>query len=116
MGRWTNYEEVRLRPGLSGSNLRPSINHASPAINTDPQDTDRLPEGIQRTGYDDQTARYQFRDRDGNTYLGPPHEEYGALTLVGRGSRAPSPKAIISDRPGAFASGGCTRSVAMQRG
>ncbi|KAJ7880747.1 hypothetical protein B0H14DRAFT_3129257 [Mycena olivaceomarginata] len=68
MGRWTNYEEVRLRPGLSLSSSQvptsdpPSTTNASPAINTDPQDTDRLPEGIQRTGYDDQTARYQFRD------------------------------------------------------
>ncbi|KAJ7726901.1 hypothetical protein B0H16DRAFT_1591684 [Mycena metata] len=59
------------------------------------EDSFRLPEGIKRIGYDADTARYTFCDREGNTYLGPPHEEYGSLTLVDNS---------IHDRPHAFAS------------
>ncbi|KAF8211737.1 hypothetical protein K438DRAFT_1807817 [Mycena galopus ATCC 62051] len=74
MGRWTEHQE----------------------------DSNRLPEGMKRIGYDDQTARYKFCDRDGNIYLGPPHEEYGSLTLVGSTSHPPTPPP--NDRPGVFAS------------
>ncbi|KAJ7928986.1 hypothetical protein B0H13DRAFT_1596805, partial [Mycena leptocephala] len=56
----------------------------------------RLPEGMKRIGYDADTARYTFCDRDGNTYIGPPHEEYGVLAPVPSGTH---------DRPQAFASG-----------
>ncbi|KAJ7851988.1 hypothetical protein B0H13DRAFT_2207009 [Mycena leptocephala] len=73
MGRWTQYNE----------------------------DSTRLPEGMKRIGYDADTARYKFCDREGNTYLGPPHEDYGLLTLVEKASRPPS---SIDDRPQAFAS------------
>ncbi|KAJ7248159.1 hypothetical protein B0H12DRAFT_1053226 [Mycena haematopus] len=73
MGRWTQHEE----------------------------DAARLPEGVKRIGYDADTARYKFCDRDGNLYLGPPHEDYGSLTLVGKTSRPPS---YSDDRPQAFAS------------
>ncbi|KAJ7172981.1 hypothetical protein C8R43DRAFT_914988, partial [Mycena crocata] len=52
MGRWTQYDE----------------------------DSSRLPEGMERIGYDADTARYTFRDREGNIYLCPAHEEYGLLT------------------------------------
>ncbi|KAJ7177838.1 hypothetical protein C8R46DRAFT_1075084 [Mycena filopes] len=61
------------------------------------EDSNRLPEGIKRIGYDADTARYTFCDREGNTYLGPPHEEYGTLTPVDPSGSA--------DRPSAFASG-----------
>ncbi|KAJ7481775.1 hypothetical protein FB451DRAFT_1170923 [Mycena latifolia] len=67
------------------------------------EDSTRLPEGMKRTGYDADTARYTFCDREGNTYLGPPHEEYGSLTLVGKSKRRPS--SSMDDRPQAFASG-----------
>ncbi|KAJ7662134.1 hypothetical protein DFH06DRAFT_1191610 [Mycena polygramma] len=73
MGRWTQFDE----------------------------DSTRLPEGVKRTGYDQDTARYTFCDQEGNIYLGPPHEEYGSLTLVGKSSRPPSSH---DDRPFAFAS------------
>ncbi|KAJ6588582.1 hypothetical protein B0H19DRAFT_1100175 [Mycena capillaripes] len=73
MGRWTQYNE----------------------------DSTRLPEGFKRIGYDADTARYTFCDREGNTYLGPAHEEYGLLTLVKKGSR---PASSTDDRPHAFAS------------
>ncbi|KAJ6591229.1 hypothetical protein DFH09DRAFT_1139058 [Mycena vulgaris] len=74
MGRWTQFDE----------------------------DSTRLPEGMKRIGYDADTARYTFCDREGNTYLGPPHEEYGHLTLVGKSSRPPSSR--NDSRPQAFAS------------
>ncbi|KAJ7173096.1 hypothetical protein C8R43DRAFT_915108 [Mycena crocata] len=73
MGRWTQYEE----------------------------DSERLPEGVKRIGYDADTARYSFRDREGNIYLGPAHQEYGSLTLVGKSGR---PSSSTEDRPEAFAS------------
>ncbi|KAF7342103.1 hypothetical protein MVEN_01797600 [Mycena venus] len=73
MGRWTQHEE----------------------------DATRLPEGVKRIGYDADTARYKFCDREGNHYLGPPHEDYGSLTLVGKTSRRTS---FTDDRPHAFAS------------
>ncbi|KAJ6516482.1 hypothetical protein C8R45DRAFT_960250 [Mycena sanguinolenta] len=66
MGRWTEHEE----------------------------DSSRLPEGIRRIGYDDQTARYRFCDVDGNIYVGPAHEEYGKLTPVDD---------LPNERPHAFA-------------
>ncbi|KAJ7481776.1 hypothetical protein FB451DRAFT_1237130 [Mycena latifolia] len=68
MGRWTQFDE----------------------------DSTRLPEGMKRIGYDADTARYTFRDREGNTYLGPPNEQYGFLTVVG-------PSSFMKDRPQAFA-------------
>ncbi|KAJ7121007.1 hypothetical protein C8R44DRAFT_787189 [Mycena epipterygia] len=73
MGRWTQFDE----------------------------DVYRLPEGMKRTAYDADTARYTFCDREGNIYIGPAHEEYGSLTLVGKTSRPPS---SYNDRPHAFAS------------
>ncbi|KAJ7507402.1 hypothetical protein B0H11DRAFT_202767 [Mycena galericulata] len=73
MGRWTQFDE----------------------------DSTRLPEGMKRIGYDADTSRYTFSDREGNIYMGPAHEEYGFLTLVGKSTRTP---AVVNDRPHAFAS------------
>ncbi|KAJ7236422.1 hypothetical protein B0H12DRAFT_1238496 [Mycena haematopus] len=73
MGRWTQYNE----------------------------DSTRLPVGMKRIGYDADTARYTFCDREGNIYMGPAHEEYGLLSLVQETSSAASP---TDDRPHAFAS------------
>ncbi|KAK7042243.1 hypothetical protein R3P38DRAFT_2889329 [Favolaschia claudopus] len=63
------------------------------------EDSTRLPEGVTRIGYDADTARYSFCDREGNLYLGPPHEDYGSLTLVGKTSHQLS---ATDDRPQAF--------------
>ncbi|KAJ7846046.1 hypothetical protein B0H14DRAFT_2773213 [Mycena olivaceomarginata] len=65
------------------------------------EDSSRLPEGVKRIGYDADTARYKFCDREGNLYLGPPHEHYGQLTVVGKTSHPATP---ADDRPNAFAS------------
>ncbi|KAJ7443898.1 hypothetical protein B0H11DRAFT_2250323 [Mycena galericulata] len=73
MGRWTQFDE----------------------------DSACLPEGVKRIGYDADTYRYSFSDREGNVYLGLAHEEYGSLTLVDKSTRSP---AVANDRPNAFAS------------
>ncbi|KAJ7087150.1 hypothetical protein C8R44DRAFT_893310 [Mycena epipterygia] len=65
------------------------------------EDVDRLPEGVKRTGYDAGSGRYTFCDCEGNVYMGPPHEEYGALTLVGKNAGPSSQH--VTDRPNAFA-------------
>ncbi|KAK7460796.1 hypothetical protein VKT23_008725 [Stygiomarasmius scandens] len=52
MGRWTQYEE----------------------------DTSRLPEGLRRIGYDSDTERYIFEDRNGKRYYSAPGSMYGKLT------------------------------------
>ncbi|KAF8841829.1 carbohydrate-binding module family 50 protein [Paxillus ammoniavirescens] len=52
MGRWTQYDE----------------------------DDYRLPEGMKRVGYDSDTGRYYFRDREGLLYKGPEGSEFGELT------------------------------------
>ncbi|KIJ66544.1 carbohydrate-binding module family 50 protein [Hydnomerulius pinastri MD-312] len=54
MGRWTQYDE----------------------------DDYRLPEGVKRVGYDSDTGRYYFRDREGLLYKGPEGSEFGELTQV----------------------------------
>ncbi|KAH7920941.1 carbohydrate-binding module family 50 protein [Leucogyrophana mollusca] len=54
MGRWTQYDE----------------------------DDYRLPEGVKRIGYDSDTGRYYFRDREGLLYKGPEGSEFGELTQV----------------------------------
>jgi len=67
------------------------------------EDATRLPVGMQRIGYDADTAQYTFSDREGNIYMGPPHEEYGKLSLVRKNSNPASPT-DDDDRPHAFAS------------
>jgi len=56
MGRWSQYDE----------------------------DDHRLPEGMKRIGYDADTSRYIFRDRDGSLWQGPEGSEYGEMIRVGR--------------------------------
>ncbi|KAI0364552.1 hypothetical protein BV20DRAFT_974300 [Pilatotrama ljubarskyi] len=51
MGRWTQYDE----------------------------DSYRLPAGMVRVGYDADTGKYQFRDRDGSLWDGPLGSEYGTM-------------------------------------
>ncbi|KAI0714636.1 hypothetical protein C8Q76DRAFT_727536 [Earliella scabrosa] len=54
MGRWTQYDE----------------------------DSYRLPDGMKRVGYDSDTGRYYYRDRDGSLWQGSEGAEYGELTRV----------------------------------
>ncbi|EDR10335.1 uncharacterized protein LACBIDRAFT_317108 [Laccaria bicolor S238N-H82] len=70
MGRWTQYDE----------------------------DEARLPEGMQRIGYDADCSRYTFRDKEGNIYQSAPRARYGILTPVS------DPVAeVMKSRPQAFA-------------
>jgi hypothetical protein len=53
-------------------------------------DEERLPEGMQRVGYDADTQVYTYRDADGTFWEGPPGSQYGLLTRVsGSGSSRP---------------------------
>ncbi|GLB43654.1 putative lysin motif containing protein [Lyophyllum shimeji] len=54
MGRWTQYDE----------------------------DDHRLPEGMKRTGYDADTGRYYFIDRDGSVWQGAEGAEFSEMTRV----------------------------------
>jgi len=56
MGRWTQYDE----------------------------DDYRLPEGMERIGYDADTMRYCFRDRDGSLWKGAEGAEFGEMNRVDR--------------------------------
>jgi LysM repeat protein len=58
MGRWTQYDE----------------------------DEYRLPEGMERVGYDSDTGRYIFRDSDGIMYKGPEGSMFGELMRMDGGS------------------------------
>jgi hypothetical protein len=46
-------------------------------------DEERLPEGMQRVGYDADTQVYTFRDADGSFWESAPGNQYGQLTKVG---------------------------------
>nr|GAT55772.1 peptidoglycan-binding domain protein [Mycena chlorophos] len=54
MGRWSQYDE----------------------------DSSRLPEGMTRIGYDTDTGRYYFRDRDGSVWQGAEGAEFSEMTRV----------------------------------
>jgi len=58
MGRWSQYDE----------------------------DDYRLPEGMQRVGYDADTQTYTYQARDGSSWEGAPGAKYGALRQVGAAS------------------------------
>jgi hypothetical protein len=45
-------------------------------------DAERLPDGMQRVGYDADTQRYQYQDADGSAWQGPPGSQYGRLERV----------------------------------
>ncbi|KAJ6465080.1 hypothetical protein C8R47DRAFT_991769, partial [Mycena vitilis] len=74
-------------------------------------DLSRLPEGFKRIAYDADTALYTFCDREGNEYLGPPHEEYGQLIRVEKKTGG----SASNDRPHAFASGESQRRFYLSR-
>ncbi|KAH8787714.1 LysM-domain-containing protein [Hyaloscypha finlandica] len=50
-----------------------------------PEDSDegRLPEGMQRVGYDADTQKYSYRDQDGSYWEGAPGARYGVLHRSG---------------------------------
>lgn len=54
--------------------------HAQPPNSLHHQDSYRLPEGMKRVGYDSDTGRYYFRDRDGSLWEGPEGAQYGQMT------------------------------------
>ncbi|KAF8964739.1 hypothetical protein BDZ97DRAFT_1918703 [Flammula alnicola] len=62
------------------------------------EDSYRLPEGFKRIGYDSDTKRYTFQDKNGVVYQGEPGLDYGTLTPV-----PPSHSSMESSRPSAFA-------------
>ncbi|KAK0479221.1 hypothetical protein IW261DRAFT_1479835 [Armillaria novae-zelandiae] len=62
------------------------------------EDSFRLPEGFRRIGYDADTMRYTFADRNGTLYRGEPGQTFGTLTPVAASTTS-------TDRPGAFSDG-----------
>lgn len=48
-------------------------------------DDERLPEGMERVGYDADTQTYTYRDSDGSYWEGAPGNQYGQLTQVSGG-------------------------------
>ncbi|KAJ7760105.1 hypothetical protein DFH07DRAFT_816881 [Mycena maculata] len=54
------------------------------------QDSARLPEGMERIGYDSDTGRYYFRDRDGSVWQGAQSAEFSEMTRVSDGAGASS--------------------------
>ncbi|KNG48401.1 hypothetical protein DDE82_002151 [Stemphylium lycopersici] len=77
MGRWADMDSVRKKHpcGLDAPPL------------TTKQDTERLPSGFERIGYDSDTQIYTFRDSEGNTYESEPGNRYGELRPVRSPSR-----------------------------
>ena len=61
----------------------------------EPQDDYRLPEGMQRIGYDADTATYFFRDKDGTVWESTSGAQYGELR---RGALLPEKTAPVSCR------------------
>ena len=45
----------------------------------DSEDEARLPEDVQRVGYDADTQTYSYRDQDGSYWEGAPGARYGVL-------------------------------------
>jgi len=50
-------------------------------------DLERLPEGMERIGYDADTQQYTYRDSDGSIWNGASGARYGSLTKVSNGRR-----------------------------
>jgi len=57
-------------------------------------DEQRLPEGMQRTGYDADTQQYTYRDADGSDWVGGEGNRYGRLERAGGQSQPMSPGEI----------------------
>lgn len=67
------------------------------------QDEYRLPEGMKRVGYDADSGRYTFKDRDGSLWLGAEGAEFSEMTRgafqFGRKRRTMLNRAAVSDGP-----------------
>ena len=57
-----------------------------PHMNMTDEDSDRVPEGMMRVGYDADTQRTIYRDASGALYESAPGARYGELTPVGQES------------------------------
>ncbi|KAH7878681.1 uncharacterized protein C8R40DRAFT_781764 [Lentinula edodes] len=60
------------------------------------EDSYRLPEGMERIGYDSDSGKYIFRDRDGSVWQGPEGAEYGEMTRVS-GSSDQEAQAVMEE-------------------
>jgi hypothetical protein len=81
MGRWTQYDEVC--PFFYSTFQAKSL-----------QDEYRLPEGMKRIGYDSDTGRYYYRDRDGVIWQGAEGAEFSEMT---RGEKLASAHVMSTD-------------------
>ena len=72
MGRWSQYDEVRILSFLGHS----SATHRGRFV----QDDHRLPEGMKRVGYDADSGKYFFRDNDGHLWEGQEGAHFGEMT------------------------------------
>jgi hypothetical protein len=84
MGRWSQYDEVRTFHYLASSR------HDYQNL----QDDYRLPEGFERVGYDADSGKYFFRDREGQLWEGQEGERFGEMT---RGTPAFSTLCFVMD-------------------
>lgn len=84
MGRWSQYDEVRTF-SLSGLSRHDYQNL---------QDDYRLPEGLERVGYDADSGKYFFRDKEGQLWEGQEGERFGEMT---RGTPAFSILCFVRD-------------------
>jgi len=50
-------------------------------------DSERLPAGMERIGYDADTQEYTYRDSDGSIWRGASGARYGSLTKVSNGRK-----------------------------
>jgi hypothetical protein len=91
MGRFTDMDEV-CDGGVSATPCSYSTNAV--------QDEYRLPEGMQRIGYDADTQRYTFRDAEGKLFESAPGSRYGELRPAGEIDQATeyTPPADIEER------------------
>ncbi|KAJ7651328.1 hypothetical protein FB45DRAFT_890270 [Roridomyces roridus] len=72
MGRWTQHDE----------------------------DSERLPEGMERIGYDSDTGRYYFRDNSGAVYEGAQGARFSQMTRVsGGGGTSSAPQDDVESAP-----------------
>jgi len=60
-------------------------------------DSERLPEGMTRIGYDADDQTYTYRDSDGSIWQSAPGNRYGALTCISRKNHEESAQPLISE-------------------
>jgi hypothetical protein len=70
MGRWSQYDEVRILSFFD------PFRYDYQCL----QDDYRLPEGFKRVGYDADSGKYVFRDKEGQLWEGQEGERFGEMT------------------------------------